>query len=146
MNHSSNIFIIVLLTVFLLTVPCGGNAGDTYQELINCDLHQGACAQILSEVTVTLDVTPKPIKAMQALLFKVTLTGNPPPHAKAAHIDLGMPGMNMGPNRVLLKSVGSGIYEGQGVIVRCPSGRRTWRATVSIPTVGQSDFVFDVIY
>jgi hypothetical protein len=89
MNHSSNIFIIVLLTVFLLTVPCGGNAGDTYQELINCDLHQGACAQILSEVTVTLDVTPKPIKAMQALLFKVTLTGNPPPHAKAAHIDLG---------------------------------------------------------
>jgi hypothetical protein len=30
--------------------------------------------------------------------------------------------------------------------VRCPSGRRTWRATVTIPDVSQADFIFDAIY
>jgi hypothetical protein len=82
------------------------------------------------------------------------------------HIDLGMPGMNMGPNRVLMKRVEPNTsrvepntsrvetntsrvettYEGQGVIVKCPSGRRTWKATVSLPDAGVMDFVFDVLY
>jgi hypothetical protein len=57
-----------------------------------------------------------------------------------------MPGMKMGPNRIQLKSAGNDTYEGRGVIVKCPSGRRTWRATVTVPDFGQTDFVFDVIY
>ena len=146
MNRSSNIFIVVLLTVLLLTVPGGGNAGDKYRELINCDLHQGACTQNLAGSTVTLAVAPRPVKAMQDLSFKVTLTGKLPPNTKLPYIDLGMPGMNMGPNRVQLKSAGNATYEGRGVIVRCSSGRRTWQATVIIPDVGQTDFIFDVIY
>ena len=146
MNRSSNIFIVVLLTVLLLTVPGGGNTGDKYRELINCDLHQDACTQNLAGFTVTLEVTPRPVKAMQDLSFKVTLTGKLPPNTKLPYIDLGMPGMNMGPNRVQLKSAGNATYEGRGVIVRCPSGRRTWQATVTIPGVGQTDFIFDVIY
>ncbi len=146
MNRSSNIFIVVLLTVLLLTVPGGGNAGDKYQEMINCELHQDACTQNLAGFTVTLEVTPRPVKAMRDLSFKVTLTGKLPPNTKLPYIDLGMPGMNMGPNRVQLKSAGNATYEGRGVIVRCPSGRRTWQATVTIPDVGQTDFIFDVIY
>ena len=146
MNRSSNIFIVVLLTVLLLTVPGGGNAGDKYQEMINCELHQDACTQNLAGFTVTLEVTPRPVKAMQDLSFKVTLTGKLPPNTKLPYIDLGMPGMNMGPNRVQLKSAGNATYEGRGVIVRCPSGRRTWQAAVTIPGVGQTDFIFDVIY
>lgn len=146
MNRSSNIFIVVLLTVLLLTVPGGGNTGDKYRELINCDLHQDACTQNLAGFTVTLEVTPRPVKAMQDLSFKVTLTGKLPPNTKLPYIDLGMPGMNMGPNRVQLKSAGNATYEGRGVIVRCPSGRRTWQAAVTIPDVGQTDFIFDVIY
>ncbi len=146
MNRSSNIFIVVLLTVLLLTVPGGGNTGDKYRELINCDLHQDACTQNLAGFTVTLEVTPRPVKAMRDLSFKVTLTGKLPPNTKLPYIDLGMPGMNMGPNRVQLKSAGNATYEGRGVIVRCPSGRRTWQAAVTIPGVGQTDFIFDVIY
>jgi hypothetical protein len=147
MNFGSQMFIVVLLTSFLwMAIPADGAAGDKYQEMINCDLHQGACAQTLSEITVTLDVTPKPIKAMQDLSFKVTLSGSPPSDIKPPYIDLGMPGMKMGPNRVQLKSTGNDTYEGRGVIVKCPSGRRIWRATVMIPEVGQTDFIFDVIY
>jgi hypothetical protein len=57
-----------------------------------------------------------------------------------------MPGMKMGPNRVFLKFVRKGVYEGTGIIVRCPSGKRTWQANITLPDLGEAKFVFDVIY
>jgi hypothetical protein len=93
---------------------------------------------------VTFDILPKPVKAMKDLTFRLTLTGKK--LSSNPYIDLGMPGMNMGPNRVDLKSVGGDTYEGQGVIVRCQSGRRTWKATVTLPDAGKIEFVFDVLY
>jgi len=139
-------FIFILLTAILIKTPASTTAGDNDLEMINCNLHRGACTQDLPETTVTLVVTPRPVKAMQDLLFQVILSGKLPPNTNPPYIDLGMPGMKMGPNRVMLKSTGNAIYAGRGVIVKCPSGRRTWRATVNIPGAGQTDFIFDVIY
>jgi hypothetical protein len=146
MKELLKILTVVLLTAILPAAPGRISAGDKYQKMINCDLHAGPCTQSFSENTVSLEVTPRPVKAMQDLAFKVTLNAKLLPNAKPPYIDLGMPGMMMGPNRVLLKSSGNATYEGRGVIVRCPSGRRTWRATVTIPDVGKADFIFDVIY
>jgi hypothetical protein len=146
MKHLLNMYTVVLLTAFLLAAPGCISAGDKYQEMINCDLHQGVCTQSLSGSTITLAVTPRPVKAMQDLLFQVSFSAKLPPNTKLPYIDLGMPGMKMGPNRVQLKSAGNHTYEGQGVIVKCPSGRRTWRATITVPGFGQTDFIFDVIY
>ena len=146
MKHLVNLFSVVLLTVFLLAAPGHISAGDKYQEMINCDLHQGACTRNLSGSTVTFAVTPRPVKAMQDLLFQVAFSAKLPPNTQLPYIDLGMPGMKMGPNRIQLKSAGNDTYEGRGVIVKCPSGRRTWRATVTVPDFGQTDFIFDVIY
>jgi hypothetical protein len=137
---------IAILAMFLLSFSGTGRAGDKYQEMINCQLHQGACTQSLKESTVTLTVTPRPVTAMQDLLFQVSLKGKLPPETQPPYIDLGMPGMDMGPNRVQLKSACDATYEGKGVIVRCRSGRRTWQATVTIPDVGRTEFIFDVIY
>jgi len=139
-------FAIALLVALILAVPGIISAGDKFQEMINCELHAGPCTQSFSEHTVILEVTPRPVKALQNLVFKVTLTGKPSQSTKAPYIDLAMPGMNMGPNRVQLKSSGNNSYEGQGVIVKCPSGRRTWQATVTIPDRGRTEFIFDVIY
>lgn len=111
---------------------------------INCDIQHQSCTQNLSALTVTLDITPRPVKAMADLVFRVRLDGPQP--AKPPFIDLGMPGMKMGPNHVVLKAAGPGIYEGKGVIVRCPSGRTRWRATVTVPGAGSADFIFDVVY
>jgi hypothetical protein len=111
---------------------------------INCDPHKGLCTQSLGSLTVSLEITPRPVKAMQDLVFTVSISGNPP--SKAPYIDLGMPGMKMGPNRVLLKRNDQGFYEGKGVIVRCPSGRRTWFANITIPGSGEVKFIFDAIY
>jgi hypothetical protein len=94
--------------------------------------------------TITLDIQPKPVKAMQDLIFRLTIQGKAP--TSHPYIDLGMPGMNMGPNQVKLEPVGAGVYEGTGVIVRCPSGRRIWRARITVPEIGEVSFTFDVVY
>jgi hypothetical protein len=112
--------------------------------IINCDAHKGTCSQSSGDLTVSLDITPRPVKAMQDLVFKVSISGASP--AKMPHIDLGMPAMKMGPNQVELKPAGPGTYEGTGVIVRCPSGKRTWFANVIVPGAGEVKFIFDVIY
>ncbi len=81
---------------------------------------------------------------MHDLTFTVTFSGVTP--VSDPVIDLGMPGMSMGPNRVVLKRAGENTYQGAGVIVRCPSGRRTWKATVTVPDKRSAEFVFDVVY
>ena len=87
---------------------------------------------------------PKPVKAMQDLKFLLTIKGKQP--TSHPYINLGMPGMNMGPNQVKLTPARAGVYEGTGMIVRCPSGRRTWRALVTVPEIGEVSFTFDVVY
>ena len=93
---------------------------------------------------VILDISPKPVKAMQDLTFTVTLTGEKT--TADPYIDLSMPGMHMGRNRVMLKPIGASVFRGTGIIVRCPSGSRTWKAKVTVPEIGSVEFIFDVIY
>jgi hypothetical protein len=111
---------------------------------VNCDVHKGACTQEIGGVEATLDISPKPVKAMTDLRFRLMLSGKPP--AAEPYIDLGMPGMKMGPNKVRLEKVGEGVYEGTGIIVRCTSGKRTWKAAVTVPGRGTVEFIFDVVY
>lgn len=134
----------LILLVIGIFMSANISAETKAQHPVNCNIHEGPCTLYLLGHKVALDILPKPVKAMKDLKFRVTISGeqlSSPPH-----IDLGMPGMKMGLNRVVLKGDGEGIYEGDGVIVRCPSGRRTWRATVTFPDLGEVKFIFDVIY
>jgi hypothetical protein len=119
-------------------------AGSSPETLSTCDIQKGPCAKELAGLIVSMDILPKPVTAMKELKFQVTLSGGTP--ETAPYIDLGMPGMNMGPNRVELRRVRDNVFEGQGIIVRCPSGRKTWKATVTVPEAGKAEFIFDVIY
>lgn len=88
------------------------------------------------EVTLSLD--PWPPRAMAEASFDVHLPGygaGPPPH-----VELSMPGMEMGRNRVPLTRSGDGHFRGTGVFVRCPSGKRGWEAAVSVPDRGRAVF------
>jgi len=132
-------FTFFLLIIMLSTVPVfAGSAA------INCQAHKGPCNLPLGKETITLEITPRPVTAMQDSFFKITITGNQP--AKTPYLDLGMPAMKMGPNRATLKADSNGNYTGKGVIVRCKSGRRTWFANVVVPGAGEAKFVFDVVY
>lgn len=140
--HPCSILVIFTLLLLFAALPVytvlAGSAA------INCQAHEGTCSLPLGKETVTLDITPRPVTAMQDSTFTVKLSGNLP--AQAPYLDLGMPAMKMGPNRVQLKPAGNGSYTGKGVIVRCKSGRRTWFANVVVPGAGEAKFVFDVVY
>jgi hypothetical protein len=144
--EKSLILVIVCLPILMNPVALWDAiaAGPTPGDVVNCDIQRGPCTQDLAGMTVTLDILPRPVRAMKDLEFRVTVSGGNP--VKAAYIDLGMPGMDMGPNRVELRPVKDNVYEGEGIIVRCPSGRRTWKATVTLPESGKVEFLFDVIY
>ncbi len=97
-----------------------------------CDLQAGPCtAPAGSDLLVTLDVAPRPIRAQAELTFTVETRRGPDPAAGyAAEISLQMPGMYMGENRTVLTAVGPGRHQGKGTVVRCGSGRRDWVAEV----------------
>ena len=134
--------IFILVVEGALFSSLAGEIGPSHG--INCNIHQNACSQKLPGYTVKLDITPKPVSAMMDLSFRVLITGGK--LQETPYIDLEMPGMKMGSNRVRLKAVNDTTYVGKGVIVRCPSGRRVWRATVTFPQKGAVEFIFDVIY
>ena len=133
-----------ILCLMTFTICSAAFGAESEPNRVDCDVHAGPCSAHISGTRVSLDIEPKPVKAMHDLTFTLTLTGEKP--VADPYIDLGMPGMNMGRNRVILKPAGGLSYRGEGVIVRCPSGRRTWKAKVTIPEMGSVEFVFDVIY
>jgi nitrogen fixation protein FixH len=88
---------------------------------------------------VELDVAPKPPRSMAELTFTArVMRGDAPVEDAEVALELTMPGMYMGENRVALAPRGGGVYEGKGTVVRCPSGRRQWQADVTArPKDGQ---------
>jgi hypothetical protein len=132
--------LILLLLGVMLYCPARALSGGGEERAVDCAIQIGPCTKKLAGGIIT----PKPVRAMHDLTFTVALSGLTP--TADPFIDLGMPGMVMGPNRVPLRRAGGGTYQGTGVIVRCPSGRRTWKATVTIPGKGAVEFVFDVVY
>lgn len=140
MTHRISITMIAMALLFL-GVPFV-QAGQESQ--INCDIQNRPCSETIAGITATLDISPRPVRAMEELIFQVTLSDST--HGVPTLIDLGMPGMKMGKNQVILKHMGGNLYGGKGIIVRCPSGKTVWKATVMIPGTGQAEYVFDVIY
>jgi len=117
-----------------------------------CDLAAGPCAHAVDGAVVTLEVAPRPLRTMRDLELTVDARRGALPIAdRVVDVALTMPGMYMGENRVRLAPLGGGRYRGHGVLVRCPSGRHTWSAEVSVAprepaTAGRvrASFTFDV--
>jgi len=106
-------------------------------------IHSGPCTKKANNRQVTLDITPKPVRHMQELTFRVTMA--PADRLPSTlTLDLSMPGMMMGKNQVTLKQQPGGAWEGKGIIVKCMSGRTLWQATILSPELGNPAFSFNV--
>ena len=119
----------VLLVLLVLGSSC------TRQENLrpDCMIDTGPCVRTVEGLTVILDITPRPVRAMRDVVFEVRLRRDgEPANGAAREVDLTMPGMKMGENRVLLRRRGGDLYQGRGVFVRCPSGQTLWRASVLV--------------
>ncbi len=91
---------------------------------------------------VALEISPAPVRPMRELTFSVRL---PAGRAEGpVRIDLAMPGMPMPPNRVSLSREPDGAWRGSGILVRCPSGGRSWIARVTFAGQETARFPFDV--
>ncbi len=100
----------------------------------DCDIQNGACIKMLSEdIIAEFDISPKPVKSMTGHTFILRLKkGDVPVRDATVTLDLNMPGMYMGDNKTLLVHRQDGTYEGNGIIVRCPSGKKIWEAAISV--------------
>lgn len=91
---------------------------------------------------VELAISPAPVRPMRELSFAVRIP--PEPGGEPVRIDLSMPGMTMPPNRVPLSRDPDGAWRGPGILVRCPSGGRSWVARVTFAGGETARFPFDV--
>lgn len=127
------------------------SAAGTAAETGNlCDVQAGPCSRDTDDgLSVAFDISPKPVAVMSESTFAVTLTsrGIPAADVSSVMLDLSMPGMIMGKNRPAMKKARAGRFEGKGTIIRCMSGKKTWRAEVTVKRPQRTDavdFVFEV--
>jgi len=127
------LLLLVVLSAWMFPAP----------EKPDCNIHEGPCTKKAGTATVTLDITPRPVRHMEELLFSLTVK----PCSSLPDtlmLDLSMPGMDMGKNQVSLVKTGNCLYRGKGIIVKCKSGRKLWKATLLAAPLNNPAFTFDV--
>jgi len=143
---------VVLFMAMALVLLCASiyrvKASEKQYTGPDCMVSNGPCVKTVDGLTVVFDINPKPLKAMRSLLFRTTISNQGSPVADASvSTDLSMPDMFMGQNVIKLNHLHDGIYEGEGVIIRCPSGKKIWQASVAIHRAGKEwvvNYIFEV--
>ncbi|MDH4164255.1 MAG: hypothetical protein OEW15_16450 [Nitrospirota bacterium] len=148
-SNSGRLYRLPLAALFVLLMLLRASAPAVDDNAVAwCRINDGPCRTAVQNLIVSLDITPRPVMTMRELSFTVSLlTTAQAPVDAAVSVDLTMPGMVMGRNTIILKSRSAGRYEGMGVIVRCPSGEKLWRATIDIRRAGRTvsvPFLFEV--
>ncbi len=140
--------ILLLLVMFSAGTAWAGTPDKGEGGIVDCRINEGPCTKTKGTISTQFDIVPKPIVPMREKTFSVTLREEGKPVSDASVvIGLTMPGMYMGSNKIRLVHLQNGIYEGKGVIIRCPSGKKVWKAAVSIQRQGKTrtlDFIFEV--
>jgi hypothetical protein len=117
------IAVLVLAGAFL--AGCGNGAPP---RLIACDVGKGPCAADTALGRIELELTPRPIPAMQPLRVAVS-SGEP---LDEVRLHLSGRDMDMGPNQTRLGSQGPLRWQGLATIPVCVTGRMRWEATLDI--------------
>lgn len=112
---------------------------------VDCRIDEGPCVGTVEDLRVSFEITPRPVRTMTELVFKVeAVSEGRSLEDREIEVDLAMPGMVMAKNRIILSRRYGGFYEGQGVIVRCSSGGKDWKATVFSSSIPHLTFAFKV--
>jgi len=134
-----SIMLIALLAGLFLFIS---NPVQGAEDVPDCSIDMGPCIPAVAGRQVTFDISPRPVKTMKELTFTIRATGRN--SELTILLDLSMPGMYMGRNEVLLKKNPDGSYSGKGIIPRCPSGNKLWRAELTISGAGKVSYTFNV--
>lgn len=108
-------------------IRVGGGVGEGP----HCDVGVTACRAEAGGVQFMLEVAPRPPRPLADLQATVALhRGIATVNDARVEIELSMPDMYMGENRIPLRRDGDGHYAGKGPLLRCASGRSDWVAEV----------------
>ncbi len=144
---------IVIAGIILLAGFTGACRLSPTEAETDCEIDKGSCTKRIGNTVVTFDVHPKPIRVMKLLSFtlivdlKDSTSGAKKEFREVPDeltIYLGMPGMYMGRYFIPMKKGPDGIHRGEGVIPRCPSGKKLWLVEADIPQEGKIGFTFNV--
>jgi hypothetical protein len=146
MRRSSILYVVLGV---VLVVMSKGSAPAGSNERSDCNIERSPCVKFTnSGVQVEFEITPRRVRAMQELEFIVTLRdGGIPVSGASLLLDLSMPGMFMGNNQPKLTEEQNGRYRGRGVIPKCPTGQRIWKALIAIARghqVEKVSYLFEV--
>jgi len=128
----------LLVTVALFALAAGGYFGARHwqesreltalNEGIPCDLGEQTCVHPLPNGgKVSIAISPRPVPLMQTVRIEVALTGS---DALVSHLDITGLNMDMGLNRVSLRSAADGTWEGETIIPVCSQRIMHWRAAL----------------
>lgn len=114
----------------LLLVACKGDGQVETWDLVStasCDLHKQSCSTGRGDVSLELDLGSNTVPIAKNFSVTVKLTG-----IKPEKVELDITGINMymGFNRVTLKEVGDGIYQGNSMLAFCTNDQMVWQVGV----------------
>ena len=95
-----------------------------------CDLKDGPCETVVEGIgKVRFGISPETIPLLEPLDLEVQLAGF---DAGKVEVDFSGVDMNMGFNRHLLNSSGTGMFKGQATLPVCIRKRMDWEAKVML--------------
>jgi hypothetical protein len=112
-------------------------------KVADCDIQKGSCTKPAGLGTITIDIEPKPVRAMKELSFSIKVQPNTS-LPDTLMLDLGMPDMQMGKNQIALTKKSDCTFQGKGIIVKCRSGHKLWQATLLSDPLKNPSFTFNV--
>ncbi|WP_299198135.1 hypothetical protein [uncultured Amphritea sp.] len=136
-NRSQYLYLI-LLAGFILAVWLGSSmfslpSSEAPGVASTCDLNKQSCTVDMGEVSITLDIQPRPVRSLIPLNYRVSIDG-----ARASKVMINLQGseMYMGINQTELTPVENipGDFSGKGELAVCTTGEMLWRLTVSAET------------
>ncbi len=144
------LFFIILLNLLY----CNVNREDFFKkeekEVVYCDFKQNQFCDfsILKQGQVlfrgTLDLNPKPVVAMKEITFTLALNEKKFDPQEIL-LDLTMPEMYMGENKVKLLKKQENIYEGKGVFPECTSKFTRWNIEIFFDPSTTTNIQFDIL-
>lgn len=119
-----------LVFVSFLLVACKNDNQVEAWDLVSsqtCDLHKESCSAGRGVVSLELDLGTKPVPIAKNFVATVNLAG-----IKPEKVELDITGVNMymGFNRVTLKEVGEGVYQGSSMLAFCTNEKMIWQVGV----------------
>lgn len=138
---NQRIFIILLLVLgvawflYLRDQPRSGKLHvlEQHRMVVNpdCDVTKQSCSAVLDGTVLRLRLGPG-VSALKPFPLALRLEGLEPAEIQGVLLEYSMKGMDMGPNRVVLRRGEAGEWRGSSILPICTSGRSDWRVEVQV--------------